>query len=62
MPPPAPRRLRLAVAIVGYALTAAACLCGMTVVALFWLGYVACSVLYLAWTGRFVEIRRRRWY
>ena len=61
MPPPAPRRLRLAVAIVGYALTAASCLVGMTAVLVFWLGYVVLTALYLIWTGRVDELRRRRW-
>lgn len=62
MPPPAPRRLKLGLALVGYALTAAACLTGMTAVAVCWLVYVTVSALYLVWTGRFAEIRRRRWY
>ena len=62
MPPPAPRRLRLVVAIVGYAASAAACVVGMTFVFAFWAAWVALTAAYLLWTGRPREIAARRWW
>ncbi len=61
MPPPAPRRLTLAVAVVGYALTAVCCMVGMTAVLVFWIAYATLTAFYLIWTGRWRELRQRRW-
>jgi hypothetical protein len=62
MPPPAPRRAKFVVALLGYALTAAACVVGMTAVAIAWGAWAILTIAYLAWTGRAAEIRGRRFY
>lgn len=62
MPPPAPRRLRLAVAVVGYLASATACVAGMGLVLIAWATWAALTAAYLVWTGRAREIARRRWY
>ncbi|HYC76736.1 MAG TPA: hypothetical protein VEI02_03815 [Planctomycetota bacterium] len=62
MAPPPPRRFKLVLATLGYAISFAACLVGMWAVLVVWSALALTTVAYLLWTGRAAEIRRRRWY